>query len=306
MSINIPASQWRRQTSGGIPYKLVSQTGSFSPDDSSAEEVYIIRASDVTAFITESFPSSYSFGGFIVWGNPRRMPGYPLMESKTVKFKGFTDGRPIDPFGADTGASDGTYEEFVEIAIGYGITRLEDPEGIDQDDPLTFLEISSKAASTTLALPVDGMAKWGDGTFVKEADIPKAVLEPTIEWSFRWPSVPYAFFTDILISRIRAALGKVNSGPTSLFQNAPAETILFTGYSIDQQITWQRQVGVQYPPLKVEFTFQEKGFYDASGTLVTHNHLLRPTDGKYLRLLTGTGQLPLYGQTNLDSIFARS
>jgi hypothetical protein len=233
------------------------------------------------------------------------------MLTKTVKYKGLTEGKPIDPFGADSNAPAGTYEDFLEVTIDYGPSERGSDDDPDQEDPTTFLEISSTASTNFLANTEGSTgALWGapygsstsNNTSAVNIDIPDTVIETSIEWSFRWPQVPYEYFSDTLIARFRAALGKVNSGPTSLFHNAPAETILFLGYAINQSYTWRRDDGVIIPPLSVDFKFLEKSFTAVDGTQVTHNHFYRPGVG-WRRLYVNSN--PVFQQTNLDNIFRR-
>jgi len=313
MSIHENAHNWRLKTAGGIPYLKKSLEGSFSIENSTATEVYIIRASDLVDFANESFPYTVSFGGYLVFGSERSLPGQSRLVSKIVKYKGLTDGRPIDPFGVDPLAdddTDDTYEKFLEITIDYGPSERPDGEA-DQDEPLTFLEISSSASTNFLAdtegsISVAWGEPYGDGdannTEAVDVDIPATVIETSIEWSFRWPQVPFQYFSDTLISRLRANLGKVNSGPTALFHNAPAETILFLGYAINQSLTWRRDEGIIVPPLNIDFKFLEKGFMDVDNNLVTHNHFYRKGVG-WRRLYVNEN--PIFAQANLDSIFRR-
>jgi hypothetical protein len=311
MSVNVPVSEWRLRTAGGIPYKLKTTEGSFAIEDSGSSETYIIRASDLMNFVNESFPYTVSFGGYVVFARERGMPGFPRMYSKTVKYKSITD-KPIDPFGTDPNAPDGTYEQFLEVTIDYGPSTVSDDDP-DQDDPETFLEISSSASTNFLANtagsinttwgPEFGAAGTAQATSAVDVDVPATVIETSIEWSFKWPTVPYQYFSDTLIARMRAALGKVNSGPTALFHNAPAETILFLGYSLGQSNTWRRNSGVTVPPLNIEFKFLEKGFKDVAGNLVTHNHFYRKGVGWRRLYVNGSA---IFSQTNLDSIFRRT
>jgi hypothetical protein len=228
-----------------------------------------------------------------------------------VGFKALTDGRPIDPFGNDREAADGTYEQFLELDIDYESSSVSDDDP-DQDDPTTFLEISSTASINFLADTIGSNgALWvpsgTDEDSAVDISVPSTVIETAMEWSFRWPQVPYEYFSDTLIARMRDALGKVNNAPNTLFHNAPAETILFLGYSISQTASWQRKDGVKVPPLNLDLKFLEKNFKatdSLTGTeiQVTHNHIYRPGFG-WRRLLVNDS--PLFGQTDMNAIFAK-
>ncbi|MCK9570117.1 hypothetical protein M0R72_14330 [Candidatus Pacearchaeota archaeon] len=306
----IDHNDWRLQTDGGIRYKLVDMSGSFEADNAEAKQTYIIRSQDLMAFVLESFPLIAFMGNTITIQRARSMPGYVGLLSRKVSFKAHTEGKPIDPFGVDGDAPDGTYEPYLTLDVDYTSGNCTEP---DQDDPITFLEISSTASTNFLA---DTMGSFGavwvsaPGTEEDPAvdiDVPSSVIETSIEWSFRWPQVPYEYFSDTLITRIRDRLGKVNSGPTKLFSNAPAETILFLGYSISQSATWNRKEGVTLPPLNVDFKFLEKNFMAGDWTgegemQVTHNHIYRKGCGWRRLLING---LPIFATTDMDGMFTR-
>jgi len=307
MSIHEDASTWRRRTAGGIPYKHKTLEGEYAQVGSSATETYILRASDLQAFAEESFPFTTAIGGLMLFGIERPLPNSTCLFTKRIRYKGLTDGKPIDPFGADSSAPNGTYEEFVEVTVDYEQSSKEvEP---NQEDPITFLEISSSASTNFLANTEGSSgATWygpygnspSNNTSAVNINIPATVVEPSIEWSFRWPSVPYEYFSNTLISRLRSYLGKVNSGPTALFHNSPAETILFLGYSINQSLTWRKSTGVTVPPLSVDFKFLEKSFISEEGVQVTHNHMFRSGVGWRRLLVNGS---PLFSTAMLDNVF---
>ena len=104
-------SEWRLSTAGGIPYKLVSRSGSFSYEDSSATEEYIIQASDVLNFALEAFPEPIVIGSNLTYAPQPTMPGMGSLIPKRLSWKAFIDGMPIDPFGSDPGTDN--YGDFV-------------------------------------------------------------------------------------------------------------------------------------------------------------------------------------------------
>lgn len=305
MSVNQDPSTWRLRTAGGIPYKKKSLSGEYDREKAGAQETYIIRASDLQAFAEESFPIIESLGGVVIFDWERTMPGAPLLYTRKLSYKGLDDSKPNDPFGSDATAPDGTYEEFLEVTISYEPSILTSKD--KTDDPLTFLEVTSEASTNFLADTQGALgARWEPLTGTTEStgvnvSFPVSVIEPCIDWSFKWPLVPYQFFSDKLISRIRARLGMVNSGPTTLFHNAPAETILFLGYSIGQSLTWRKKDGVTMPPLNITFKFREKNFTSVEDVQVTHNHFYR--EGKGWRRLLVNGE-PTFAMTDLNQLFA--
>ncbi len=309
MSVNVPASEWRLSTAGGIPYKLISRDGNFDAENAEAQEIYLIRAGDLLAFIAESFPLPVVFLDSLAYTPRRYFPGMPSMPSQRVTWKTHTEGLPIDPWNVDSGAPDGTYLGIVEVTIDYATTSLEDP---DNDDPRTFLEISSNAAGNFLAVPVRGNAYWLDivgdvvDVEVKESDVPQTVIENNVEWTVHWPQIPFDFFDGELIPRLRSKMGKVNDTPMELLHNAPAETMMFLSYTTSQEYTWRSGFAGR-TPIALDMKFLEKNFLDADDNQVTHNHVYRPGVGWRRMGINVTAELdfdPLYSLTNLDDIFA--
>ena len=302
MSTNIDPSLWRLTTPGGIPLKVVERSGSFGEEEATASESYIIEADNLLAFALESFPLPFSLYGTIFYPDRRRMPGLAPLTTKRISWEGFTDGLPVDPFGSDLAASDGTYQDFVKVTIEYGTTPANDQEQ-DPNDPKTFLEVSANASGVFLNANASGTAKWdeagADGVPVQKANIPNTVIENLIEWTTTWSQIPYVYFNDTLVGRLRAKMGKVNSEVMSLFNDAPAETILFLGYSMRNQYTWRDgYTGVS--PVQLEMKFLEKGF-ESRGTQITHNYFYDPDKPGWRKLFLN-GLAP-YEDEDLNEIF---
>lgn len=331
MSVNIDPSLWRLRTSTGIPYKTVDRNGSFGEEDSTATETYIIEAKNLLDFVIEGFPLPYVFGGTIFYPRRSFMPGFAPLSTKTIAWKGHVDGLPCDPFGSDPDAPDKTYQEFLEVQVTYGTTPQNDQER-DPNDPLTFLEVSATASGEFLVSTVRGgagSAMWkvlteeegfNPDTEHKEIDVGQPINQVMIQWSLHWSQIPYAWFNSTLMPRLREAMGKVNEEPMSLFNGAPAETIMFLGFSMANQYTWRDgHTGVS--PISLDLGFLEKNFkvddkwveivpgpvmapdeevdHDVE-VQVTHNHMYRPGVG--WRRLEIHGK-PLYTQFDLNTIF---
>ena len=313
MSVNVPSSQWRGKTEGGIPVLVTGRSGEFGEEDASATETFIIDAENLGAFALESFPLPYVMFGTVFYPRPRWMTSLPALRTKRVRWKGLTDGKPVDPFGNDPDAPTATYERFIEVTIEYGTSPTNDDEA-DPNDPRTFLEITANASGEFLNSPVRGSMFWdfatkgAGGEEVKQVDVPHTITESLTEWTARWRQIPHQFFTGTLLTRLRDSMGKVNQGVMSLFYNAPAETIMFLGYSMRYQYTWRSGYTGQ-SPVELELKFLEKNFMGDRGTSlfvpggevqVTHNHIYQPGVG-WCRLYVGGN--PLYKTTNLDQIF---
>jgi hypothetical protein len=332
-----PIGEWRLSTSAGIPYKLVSRSGDFSYEGANAQEEYILQASDLFAFVTNAFPEPLVFMGTLRYPQQPGLLGLITLVPKKISWQEHVPGVPIDPFGSDPNAPDGTYQEFIKVIVDYGPTPPNDEEQ-DPNNPRTFLDISANASGVFLNSPQEGQAEWelpdwaaecnkdaednivsGECADVVTPNIPRTVTETQVEWTVRWPSIPYSFWDGTLISRMRASLGKVNSSAMPIFHNAPAETILFMSYSKSVQYTW-RSGKTGASPIMLEMHFIEKNFTDTETTTtpdpddpladptetentvaVNHQHMWRPNFG--WRKLKINGDY-IYKTTDLNDIWS--
>ena len=309
-----PASEWRLHTRGGIPLTVLSRSGGFSKEEATATEQYLIPAQYLLAFALESLPRPITFLGSLIYPACRRLPGLASMVTKSIRWEPFDTSLPVDPFNSDAAADDKTYGEFVKVTIEYATNPNNDDDESDPDDPQTFLEVSANASGSFLAVPTRGNAKWDLGPWdptrglshygettepVTEVDIPQTVIQCEVEWSVRWPQIPYDFLTNELVARLRGKMGKVNSGKMELFHDAPPETIMFISWSMKQSHTW-REGEVGRSPVELDMRFLEKNFVDEDGTQVTHQHVYRPGWGWMVMLVDDK---KLYATTNLDQIF---
>jgi len=301
-----PVSEWRIRTAGGIPLTVLSRSGGFSREEATATEQYLIPADRLLAFAMESLPRPILFLDTLIYPRPRPLPGLPSLVTKTIKWEPFDSGLPVDPFGSDPAADEKTYQEFVKVTIDYATVPNNDEEDSDPDDPQTFLEVSANASGTFLAVPVRSKAVW-DTTppeGVKEVDIPNTVRQCEVEWSVRWPQIPYEYWTGRLVARLRDKLGKVNEGVMHLFHDAPAETVMFMSWSMRRSYTWRAGESGS-SPIELDMRFLEKNFKDESGAQITHQHVYRPKTGKW-EILLPDGTNKLYSKVNLDAIFTGS
>lgn len=302
---------WRLSTPGGIKFRLKDQVGSFSEEGSEVTLTVIIQSGDLLDFVLESFPVPFISGGNLTYPQRLTLGGLPSLVSKRVSFKGLTDGLPIDPFGSDSGAPSGTYEQFLEVQITFS-TAVENDTGRDPNNPFTFLEVSASASGEFLSAPIRGEENvpvlWtletGD-TFDPEhrdLDIPQPVTQVLIGWTLNWTQIPFNFYNNTLMSRLREKMGKVNDSDMPIFTDAPAETILFMGFSTRQQFTW-RTGNTGASPIALTMNFLEKNFeteIGGTGVQVTHNHMYRSGTG--WRKLTINGN-PLHADTDMNEIF---
>lgn len=303
-------SEWRLSTVGGIPYKQLEMSGEFAMEGGSVSRSVLIPSNNLFAFLVELFPPPEQIGNVIIQ-RVTTLEGFPSIGVERVRFRQHDSGVPIDPFGFDPNAPAGTYYPAVRCDIEYGPLKQNDG---DENDPTTFLEISANATGEFLHTNAP-RAKWQpetnpdseDGVADPDTDetdegaenptkedveenrdpnIPITITVPTTEWNVRWSQIPYEFFRDVLIHRLRYILGRVNSNVVPYLFNASPETLLFAGYSYSQQVTW-REGNTNTPPAKVEMKFVEKRVV-WNGVIIGHNHYWRPGVGWQRLLFDGS------------------
>ena len=298
-------ANWRLRSSAGLPYRVIKGgEGQVSYEDANIREVYLIQASDLFAWMTDAFPEPFVYAGTLQYPQQPVLPGLGTLVPKRLTFKSFEPTLPTDPFGADGDAPTGTYSEFMELTVDYG-SAAENQEQQDPSNPFTFLQVSSNASGVFLNSPMEKGAEWvlpawaeeentapdpitgedvttGESTEVTEKSIPHVVTESSVEWNVSWPNIPFIFWDETLVTRMRDKLGKVNDDVLPLFQNAPAETILFMSYSMSTSWTW-RENRTGQSPIQLSMKFVEKNFKGPGGqgneVDVAHQHLYRPNYG---------------------------
>jgi len=305
MSIYADTSEWRLSTNDGIPYKLLDgyPRGSYGEENATAEERYIIRASDLTAFVLESFPPMVTWEGTtLAFSSRRAMPGMDNLITRSISYEPLGQGKPCDPHDVDPGAPDKAYTKFVIVTIQYTTGK----RASDANDPETFLEISAGAAGEFLMLPMRGA--WtlhpGPNDQVQGANATFGQVIPEITWTVRWPQVPRAFL-EMLVTTMRPLLGHVNTAAMPLLQQAPAGTILFMGFSFREQHTWRNGL-MDSPPVEIEMIFNEKHLA-IEGAVIGHNHFWREETGRFEQLFVGVeagaGGRLVYPMADLNTMF---
>ena len=299
-----PVDEWRLTTPQGIPFKLLKRSGDFVYEGGSAVEEYLIESSSLLDFVGEAFPAIYVLNGVPYYSQQPTLGGLGTLVPMRVRWEEFTPGKPIDPFGSDPYAPTGTYDQFCKVVVDFGPSPTNNAEP-NPDDERTWLEVSANASGVFLASDLPSNAEWlipgmdGLGERVQEQNVPFTITEVQTEWTINWPSLPADFFSNTVMTRIRSMLGKVNSTQMRAFHEAPAETILFLGFSAPQSHTWRKdKPGLS--PINLTANFLEKNFVDTNGTSVTHNHFYRPGKG-YQRLTVNSK--PVHATTDLNKLF---
>lgn len=304
---------WRLQTGGtGVPYRIVSMSGEFDPENASAQMELLVPANKLVQFALEMFPQVTYSGVFPVYPSFGKIYGTNLYARK-ITWKGHVDGKPVDPFGIDPSAPEDTYQKVCHVTVDYQTMNdlSESDEKSNPAQPETFLEVSCTGGGHFITTDAPG-AKWKKSetadvdapeTNVVGPDVPIGMTVPTVDWDLRWPRVPYGYWNDTLIGKIRNTLGKVNDDDVPIFSNAPKGTILFVGYSLKKSYSWRSGVTYQ-SPFDLNMKFQEKRIVDSDNIVRGHNDFWRPGYG--WRYLTHKNGDPIYRYADLSDMFTQS
>ncbi len=292
-------STWRLRTTGSrqVPYRIIGTDGSFEAESASAQMTILIPANRLLDFATEMFPPVYMSGGFPYYPARGRIGGTPLQAIR-INWKGHIDGKPVDPLRIDRNPPENTYQEVCEVTVQFQTLDANKDEP-DPNNPETFLDISCAGAGEFIHTTApDG--EWvggenGDGVPNELMSTSVSIMVPESEWNVSWARVPVQYWTSTLKNKLRAALGKVNSGSMPIFFDAPTETVLFLGYTMSREYTWREQ----QPPFKLNLKFLEKHISD-NGSVYGHNHFWKADEG-WTRLLIN--DKPVYADDDLMDLF---
>lgn len=344
-------STWRHRTPKGIPFRIVTASGQMNPLDAEITSVFLIRATDIRAFCEELWPAP-SFkdtrpdnlfaaevtAGIFVHGappklvqkNPPSYPNFPSLRPTSVRFTPHIDGLPIDPFAWDTAAPSGTYGAVVSVEVVWANSKY-DPrsyllktgqstgEYLNQGTPpgIKYSAVAGVDQSDPFGNPVAP----GSSQPVKNPILPATVVVPEEDWSLKRVYIPGEYFENWTLPLLRYAQGTVNSSISLELFNAPAETLLFVGFSVEEIWSWRLDTeaglgGVWTPTngstpnfrgdqyVTVELKFLEKYIHtgNSGDPVAGHNHAFIPEIGwRKIRRANGDPPYPLF---NFDKILA--
>jgi len=291
MSVNDSSSLWRLSLPDGTKVKLLKRSGSISRESASAIEEYVIRTGDLLDFLNVAIPRPVVAFGGVQYFSRMSFYGVPSLIADEVSFEAITDSKPIDPFGDDSNAPEGTYEDFIKVRVTYKPrNKTKGSEDSDTNDPRTFLEISSDISGEYICDNLTGKYYWYDNTYsesqdkwitsvpateIESPDTVQAIVSPVKEWSVNWPQIPYDYFYNTLAPKLDYCLGAINSKSVEIFHGTKLpRTLLLEGYSTREEITYDTE-DIRYPPISVSMKFKEKGFWstNTSGNVfVTWGH----------------------------------
>ncbi len=321
-------SQWRLHSlNSNVPIKYLGLSGEFDTNQGSLEFKCLVYSAHLMDFLIVTFPPSIQVGNLSI-PQSSGLPGLPGMTATKVTFKGFDDGKPVDPFGFDPNASSNTYNKLLEVTVHYGLNKIQQP---DPNDPKSFLEVNGSATgefihstcpkgkwrkdtrnandppdatppagnNNPLGAPVQGTGGTGSDP-VADPSVEITIIVPKIEWTVKWKSVPYNYFRDVLKYRLDWCQGKVNSGPLPFLYVGEPETLLFMGYNHTEEYSW-RDGSINIPPLNIEMKFVQKRLI-WNGLVIGHNHYWTPSKGWQYLLIDGASQ-PTYQSRDFSVMF---
>ena len=302
MSLHISAEEWNLRTPKGIPYKLMEgfPKGSFEEDDCEITEEILIESDRLGDFIEESFNDLslvYPGGSWSLYDPGRRFEGTSWFPTKKVSFEPFPPGKP-GLFNITSGGE--TYTNFLKLTIVYGT-------GKTTDNKSDMLEVTGNATGEFLLVPTKSNMYWVDKNHpAKGLNVPVTQIIPGIEWSVKYKRIEWSRFNSVL-TLCRYLMGTVNSYPMPQFNYAPAETILFVGFSWTHRYSWRSSL----PVTELELKLIEKNFTvpdpmspqnPSLGLSVNHNMFLNP-DGCVWQTLYREDGSKIYKAFDLNQLF---
>lgn len=338
-------SIWRYRTRRGrIKYRVISRSGEHEYNVSRVTEVYVIRAIDLVPFLLESFPLSVQLFDEPIY-YPRTLPGTPAaarMGTRRVRWEAFTAGKPVDPFLVDPRPPYGTYEQFLKVTIEYD-NEYDKKQPKKGPDPYSYLEIRADAAGQFLSVPTNGKTCYSRSNTtnaVKDKNTDAAarmdMLIPETQWHVTWRGIRRKFFEKILLPNIRTALGKVNSERAKWLYDAAPDTILFTGWSMQEEYSTYSLNPTNADPdedyeqdpaepgdeevvepdpdlmpedvdrvsdsITVELKFLERNLTISDTKTIGHNHEWRAATQRWEYVYPDCSN-PLYAKTDLNDLF---
>lgn len=305
-------------TDGGLEYRLIESTLAEDGEKAYATEKYLMRVSDVPAFMEESFPQPIVNAGFPTLQKRRTMPGADYLVTARVDAVAADPTRPINLFGADTkfsaatGLAGTTYGKLMFVTINYetGLNNETDSEFLEKsfDAGGEFLHIPPTKVHTAALTPDDPGYIGGGADYQPNKNSQLGIYKRivTIDYNYRWRQVLFPSLT--LWSKYFQALGKVNEKVSKIFNGAAKETVLFSGLSGSQTFRFykRRTIGDAW---SLNFKFSQRLLYekdpaDGQSKYFGWNHIYNPDTHKWEVLRRGTNTGPtLYETVDFDNLF---
>jgi hypothetical protein len=307
---------WRLATPiKGVPYRFVSAEAEYTYNEGEAVWSVIIPQDRISDFRDEMFPPpdpGKVEQGFVELPRPKVMPGDPSMVATKIKITPHVEGKPFDLFSHDANAAFETYQPLAAVEITF--STKEDIE---------YLEIRGEGSGEFITIPptekavydlvsagvtqaeIDANPDWYTDYVISKKPTAITIMLPLINWSVTWTGVPFEFFTETLVHRLRDAMGKINHAPLEFLFGAPMDTILFLNWDYAQTNTYRLYEGKRAKTVNVTMNFVEKRIPlqisdDETGDSAYggHNHHYVPGVG-WAHVAIGDDPKPTYKQTDL-------
>jgi len=325
-SLAFPGTTIRIKPVEGFP------TLSYSESSITAVEKFLIASSDILKFINAVMPLVDL--DLLTYRMPaeRGVLGALPLRATGMNFEPQDVGLPGNPFGRDTrsGIPAKTYCENYYVTITYTVTN-EGGSDDDQTDPsssdtFSYHSMTGSGQTQTISPTQIEVVETDSGPLDQDADgnvntaalrrstehnllQPIVRLIPTVEHTIRFkPSDA----DDIDWSKLITNLGRVNSSKMSTYTNtplakAPKQTLLFTGFSANQQYTmtvdsdgnsswatkWERELHIS-----------QRHIVDGS-KIRTWNHYWTKEGWRIAtQTIPGGGRRPAYRTANFDDLLA--
>lgn len=303
----------RLATAGGIQYKLVHGYPVYEEDQEMCrgEEEYIIRASDVDAFLDEVMPQPDIFDGRPVLSLTRTMPGFNWVRTAKVRVEPCDATRPFDPMGVDPAAPDDTYGPLARVHLWYESMSDDIFEKSVQiggeylQIPPANAEVSENPEFSDPANDPDNPANPAFEA-LKDQLLGAYKLIPTAEWSYKIKRVLVPDWAGYF-----AMLGKVNDRVNvELCEGALPETVLFSGVAGSRNFRYYRRA-LRGDAWSLDFKLSQRMIVedDAGGVARTYgwNHVYVPNPkngtGEWRKLKRKNSGKFLYELADIASLF---
>lgn len=182
-----------------------------------------------------------------------------------------------------------TYESYYMVTVDYDSNANEFE--YEANSSGRFLSLSPTKTRTS-DLDVYGEGDWTlKKSQVTDQDrAPVKKLRTSTEHVLRFQSV-----INPNLREMTAALGKINSEPIPLFNNAPKNTVLFVGFSADRLRNLDRATTLllEWPRYSMELHFQQM-MTEEDDNIYGHNFVYYPKIGRWVYVTRGTENNPIY------------
>lgn len=301
-------------TPGGIPYRTYQGYPkiTFKDDGNTATSKILIADESLPALLKELLPPPRIINNQVITEPRGKFPAFPSMVVDSFDVSGHEGNLPSDPFRKDVdGVSTKTYSRVLVVDIKYKTSTL---LPYDPYNPETFAEHSVDVSGEIMHIPNANTAGTADApvesssytsasrtgsspnaTTNKDPTMVVTKVVPTIEHNFQWNNVLWPHWTNII-----KALGTLNDRKLDWIAKGKTDTVMFMGVS-GKRLSIVTEGDDVTPVWNLGLKFLQRVVIDG-GETYGWNHVYRPQDGKWVKLLRANDK-PLYDATNFLDLF---